>query len=162
MTTYVLAWNPRLWNWPGLPRDIARLRRRGHVDLEWSCGRTRNLEPGSRAFFIRLGVAPKGLIGSGYTLTAPVSGPHWLPEKRARGVTTHHLRLRLDVLAELPVIAIDELARPPFGRFRWAIRQSGMRLPSALADSLEPWWEARVAAAREARPPRLTKRAGLA
>lgn len=157
LPTYVFAWNPRLWDWPELPGDIARVRRRGHVDLEWSCGRTRNLEPGSRAFFVRLGVPPKGLIGSGYTLSEPVVGPHWLAEKRARGVTTHHLRLRLDVLFDSPLITLDELATPPYGRFRWAVRQSGMRLPSAIADALEPWWEERVAAAGA---PRGAKRKG--
>jgi hypothetical protein len=42
---------------------------------------------------------------------------------------------------------LDELAHPPFGRFRWAVRQSGMRMPSSIADALEPWWEERVRAA---------------
>ena len=148
MPTYVFAWNPKLWDWPELPRDIRRVQRRGHVDLEWSSGRNRNIEPGSRAFFVRLGVPPKGLIGAGYTLTAPEKGIHWRPEKAAKGTLTHHLRLRLEFLTDMPLIAFDELAAPPWSRFRWAVRQSGMRLPTSLADPLEPWWEERVAASR--------------
>jgi hypothetical protein len=31
------------------------------------------------------------------------------------------------------------------------VRQSGTRLPSAIADALEPWWEVRVADARTAK-----------
>ena len=46
MTTYVFAWNPKLWNWPQMPRDRKSIDRRGHVDIEWACGRTRNIEPG--------------------------------------------------------------------------------------------------------------------
>ena len=113
-------------------------------------GRTRSIEPGSRAFFVRLGVPPKGLIGSGHALSEPWEGPHWLEHKAALGITTHYLKLRLEFLRDEPLISLDELARPPFGRFRWTVRQSGTRMPSSIADALEPWWEARV---REASPP---------
>jgi hypothetical protein len=144
LPTYVFAWNPKLWGWPELARDMRRLARRGYVDLEWACGRTRAIEPGSRAFFVRLGVPPKGIIGAGHTLTAPETRIHWRAEKAAVGTQTNYLRLRLEVLTGTPLITFDELARPPFSRFRWAVRQSGMRMPSAIADALEPWWEERV------------------
>ena len=153
MASYVFAWNPRLWGWPERGREMRRIDTRGHTDIEWACGRTRAIEPGSRAFFVRLGVPPKGLIGSGYALCEPWEDTHWLADKAAAGVRTHYLRLRLDALFEAPLIALDELARPPFGRFRWAVRQSGTRLPSSIADALEPWWEARVADARTRRVP---------
>ena len=71
MATYLFAWNPKLWPWPELDRECSRARRRGFVDIRWSSGRARQIEPGSRAFLIRLGVPPKGVIGSGHTLTAP-------------------------------------------------------------------------------------------
>ena len=162
VTTYVFAWNPRLWGWPELARERRRIDAQGHVDIEWACGRTRAIEPGSRAFLVRLGQAPKGLIGSGYALTEPREDVHWLAEKAAAGARTHYLGLRLESLFEVPLITLDELARPPFGRFRWAVRQSGMRMPSSIADALEPWWEARVAAAPRStrRTPRSRKVAG--
>src|SRR5574340_220741 len=86
MTTYVFAWNPRLWNWPELARERAKIARRGHADVEWACGRIRAIEPGSRAFFVRVGRAPKGLIASGFTLTEPREGAHWLRPRAKRGV----------------------------------------------------------------------------
>ena len=64
----------------------------------WACGRTRAIEQGSRAFFMRLGVPPKGLIGAGYALTEPWEDIHWLADKAAAGVRTHYLKLRLDAL----------------------------------------------------------------
>ncbi len=144
MATYLFAWNPKLWPWPELPRLRARLRRRGFVDIEWSSGRTRALEPGSRAFLIRLGVPPKGVIGSGFTATAPRAALHWRPEKAALGTMTNYLELRLEQLLEVPLVGFDDLARPPFSRYRWAIRQSGAYLPESLADALETLWEARL------------------
>lgn len=150
MASYVFAWNPRLWGWPERGREMRRIDTRGHTDIEWACGRTRAIEPGSRAFFVRLGVPPKGLIGSGYALSEPWEDVHWLDEKAQQGVRTHYLKLRLDALFDAPLITLDELKKPPFGRFRWAVRQSGTRLPSAIADALEPWWEVRVSDARTA------------
>ena len=144
MPTYLFAWNPKLWPWPELPRLRARVRRKGFVDVEWSSGRTRQVEPGSRAFLIRLGVPPKGVIGSGVTITAPRQGIHWREEKAALGTTTNFLDLRLEHLLEMPIVTFDDLGEPPFSRYRWAIRQSGAYLPESLADALEDLWEERL------------------
>jgi 5-methylcytosine-specific restriction protein A len=146
MSTYLFAWNPALWNWPELARDRAKLARAGHVDIEWSSGRAKNLEPGSRAFLVRLGVPPKGLFGAGFVLTAPVSGAHWLEHKAKAGATTNYVRLRLESLEREPIVTFDDLAQPPFSRYRWAVRQSGTRVPSTLAERLEALWDARRAA----------------
>ena len=35
MATYLFAWNPVYWDWPELPDEIRRLKRRGHVDIGW-------------------------------------------------------------------------------------------------------------------------------
>ncbi|MBK9116497.1 MAG: hypothetical protein IPM22_12950, partial [Betaproteobacteria bacterium] len=117
MATYLFAWNPSLWTWPGLAADLRRLQRRGHVDTDWSAGRTRAIEAGSRAFLVRVGVPPKGIFGAGHTLTEPQSAPHWRPEKAALGATTQYLHLRLEALYPLPPVTYDDLARPPFARF---------------------------------------------
>jgi 5-methylcytosine-specific restriction protein A len=146
--TYLFAWNPALWNWPELPRDIAKLRRRGYLDTEWSSGRARNVEPGSRAFLVRLGVPPKGIYGAGTVMTAPVERLHWREDKAAQGRTTGYVMLRLDTLLEAPIVSFDDLAKPPFSRYRWAVRQSGTRVPSTLADALETLWERRLDALR--------------
>jgi len=144
VATYLFAWNPIHWNWPELSRQVRKLERRGHVDIQWSSGRIRAIEPGSRAFMIRLGVPPKGIIGAGYTLTAPETGEHWVEAKAKAGIPGLYLKLRLEVLRELPAVNFDDLARPPFSRFRWGIRQSGTRVPSSLAEQLEVLWEKRV------------------
>ena len=147
MATYLFAWNPAIWNWPELAADLRKLARRGHLDTRWSCGRHRNIEPGSRAFLVRLGMPPKGIFGSGVTLTAPMAGRHWIEEKAAAGIATNYTTLRLDTLFGTPLVTFDELAAPPFRRFRWGVRSSGTYLPETLADAIEDLWETRVVAA---------------
>jgi hypothetical protein len=147
VATYLFAWNPKIWDWPDLPGDRGRLAKQGFIDIRWASGRVRQIELGSRAFMLRLGVPPKGLFGDGYTLTAPTAGVHWRDDKRAQGIPGLFVRIRLNSLYPLPVVTFDELAEPPFSRFRWAVRQSGMRVPSHIADALEVLWERKVAMA---------------
>ncbi len=139
---------PRSGTGRSLPRDIRTLARRGHLDTSWSCGRHRNIEPGSRAFLVRLGVPPKGIFGSGVTLTAPETGRHWIEEKAAAGITDElHDAAARALCSRLPLVTFDELTVPPFRRFRWGVRSSGTYLPETIADALEDLWEARAAAA---------------
>jgi 5-methylcytosine-specific restriction protein A len=142
--TYLFAWNPKLWDWPTLERDRRRLARRGFLDTEWSSGRARKLEPGSRAFLVRCGVEPRGIFGCGTVMTAPVERLHWREDKAAEGRTTGYVMLRLDALFATPPILLDELARPPFGGFRWTVRQSGTRVPAHLAEPLDALWLERL------------------
>jgi len=144
VATYLFSFNPVYWNWPEIAGDIRKLARRGHFDTDWSCGRHRNIDPGSRAFLVRVGVPPKGIFGSGVTLIPPKARPHWVEEKAAAGITSNYTTLRLEHLFPLPLITFDELMEPPFRRFRWGVRSSGTYLPETIADALEVMWEKRV------------------
>ena len=60
----------------------------------------------------------------------------------------------------MPIVTFDDFAKPPFSRFRWAVRQSGTRVPSTIADAVEDLWEKRMraaatVAARAGKPRRL-------
>ena len=151
MATYLFSFNPVYWNWPEMAADIRKLARRGHFDTHWSCGRHRHIEPGSRAFLVRLGVEPKGIFGSGVTLIPPASRPHWMKEKAAAGITSNYTTLRLEALFPMPLVTFNELEAPPFRRFRWGVRSSGTYLPETIADALEALWEERVAERRRGR-----------
>ena len=102
MTTYVFAWNPRLWGWPALGRNRRTIESRGHVDIEWACGRTRAIEPGSRAFFVRLGVPPKGLIGAGYNNGIGIAGLAPSAQLLVAKVVTKSRAIPVEAEAELP------------------------------------------------------------
>ena len=150
MATFLFGMNPKLWQWTDLAADQRKLARKGFLDIEWSSGRARQIEPGSRAFMIRLGVPPKGLFASGVTLEWPTEGPHWRAEKIAAGIPGLRVKIRLETLFDLPIVTFDDLEKPPFRRYRWSVRQSGTRVPSTLADEVEALWEARVNAIKSA------------
>ena len=155
MATYLFAWNPSLWNWPELAKDIRQLKRRGHFDTEWNSGRVRNIEIGSRAFLDARRRAAQGHLRRRlHADRAACPTAALAPGEGGQGAIQQRLTLRLESLHPLPLITYDDLAVPPFARFRWGVRSSGVRIPSTLADAMEELWESRLAAGAKSLPRR--------
>lgn len=153
MSTYLFAWNPKRWTWSNLDAQIEQVGLSGHADDRWSSGNTKKISPGSRFFLIRLGVNPKGIIGSGVTLSAPDYGPHWDEDKAAIGGETLYCDIRFDHLSDEILVTWEELQQPPFSAFRWGVQASGIRIPTPVADALETLWQLRTAGATGGIPP---------
>ena len=67
---YLLTWNPKRWTWTDQEDNIQTVQSEGSLVLPWSCGTTRKIRSGDRVFLMRLGVEPKGIIGSGIVVKA--------------------------------------------------------------------------------------------
>lgn len=136
----LLTWNPNAWSWTTISQDAATSRgAAGHVD-RWSCGNTRDIPIGSRAFLIRLGVEPKGLVASGTVTLAPTEMPHWDIQKAAAGKSALYVTLAFDFIADgSPPIPLSVLKTIDSG-FDWTPRASGHRIPEDLAAELERRW----------------------
>lgn len=159
MSTYLFAWNPKRWTWDDLDAQIEQVGLAGHTDDRWSSGNTKQLPSGSRFFLIRLGVEPKGIIGSGVTLSTPEYGPHWDDDKAADGDETLYCDIRFDYLSNDVLVTWDELQKVPFSSFRWGVQASGITIPESLAEALEQLWQSRAAgtsSAPSASPPATT------
>ena len=147
MSTYLFAWNPKRWSWNNLDAQIEQVGLSGHADDRWSTGNTKQIPAGSRFFLIRLGVDPKGLVGSGVTLSPPDYGPHWDEEWAASGDETLYCDIRFDYLSDDVLVTWEELQLPPFAAFRWGVQASGIGIPTTVAEVLEELWQSRTARA---------------
>lgn len=143
MQTYLFAWNPKRWSWDDLDEQVERVGVIGQADDQWSTGNTKDLPAGSRFFLIRLGTEPKGIMGSGLTLSAPYRGPHW-DRNKAAGATALYADIRFDFLSMDVLVPWEELQHPPFSAFHWGVQSSGVRIPDSLAEALEAIWEKRT------------------
>ena len=143
MPTYLFAWNPKRWTWNELDEQVERVGVLGYADDRWSTGNTKDLPAGSRYFLIRLGSPPKGIIGSGITLTDPRLGPHWDRNRDAEAEALY-ANLRFDFLSRDIIVTYEELQRPPFASFHWGVQSSGIRIPETLAAALEKIWAIRI------------------
>ena len=64
MKTYLLAWNPKEWEWTNLDQYIVDLVNPERMRDRWSCGNTTSIQPGDRFFLVRLVQQPRGIMGS--------------------------------------------------------------------------------------------------
>ena len=68
MKTYLFSWNPKKWTWETLESDIENIEKTGRSSLQWSVVSHKKIKQGDRAFLMRLGENPKGIIASGFIL----------------------------------------------------------------------------------------------
>lgn len=127
MSAYLLVWNPNVWPWSRLRQDLKKFTQEGTLSFSWSCGNRRNWPVGSRVFLIRLGVEPKGIVGSGWTVSEPISD---------KGL---HVEFVFDTLHERPLLSLGELHK--MSNFHWSSQASGIEIPDETISKLENAWK---------------------
>ncbi len=160
MNTFLLTWNPSKWQWDDLAEAVYEANTEGHCRDTWSCGTTRHISPGDRAFLMRLGVPPKGIMGSGVIVSEPFEGEHWDEKRAESGDTVYRVRIVFDVLSYLPILDEDALSSGPLGEHNWYPQASGTHIPEAIASQLESVWS-QTTGTRFEPPDRETLRVGL-
>jgi 5-methylcytosine-specific restriction protein A len=99
--THLIAWNPDAFP-AELVADIReRLLAGEDADDNWSVGRIKHIAPGSRFFMIRLGVAPKGIVGAGTIMSAPYKGDHYNPYLAEEGRELNYVDVKFQSLRKL-------------------------------------------------------------
>lgn len=144
METILLAWNPARFPWGTFQDELATINRKGKADNQWSIGNRKSLAIGSRFFLIRLGVEPRGLVGAGWTTSAPYAGQHWDLDKAKTGAVAQYVDVYFETLVEEPLIGMDELAESPFSNAHWSTQMSGILIEESIAGHLETLWAERV------------------
>lgn len=145
-STYLLTWNPNRWTWDTLARDARRSTEGDIVKERWSSGNTKRIAPGDRLFLMRLGMEPRGVVASGWAISAPQPGPHWDDERAAKGDTALYVDAEFervldpDVAAPLAIKELEKLLPD----FPWSPQASGIEIPADVAVALEAAWGSRA------------------
>jgi len=152
MSTFLLTWNPKRWGWENLPASSESVRNGQSIVDRWSTGVQTHIEPGDRLFLIRLGLDPKGVIGSGFAQSEVFKEAHW--DENAEGGALY-VELEWDALLnpdEDEILSLDELKQEPLEVIHWTPQASGTRVPDDLSEALEERWQShlkRIAYGRE-------------
>ena len=139
MNTYLFVWNPNKWNWTTLEESIAQLAETGRVIEKWSCQSHRTIRLGDRAFLARVGVHPKGIIGSGIVTTLPFLSRHWSGEDK----DIYRVTIQFDVLLNAerePILTKDILEIGELASQNWTPQSSGISIRPEFVDELEAVW----------------------
>jgi 5-methylcytosine-specific restriction protein A len=138
--TFLFTWNPNKWKWEDLPQAVYEANAEGRYLGRWSCGVTRNITPGDRAFLMRLGEPPKGIMGSGIVVSELFEDIHWDTERAAKGEKVHRVEILFDVLSDLPIIPEEILVLGQLAEHNWFPQASATRIPTEVAEQLEKMW----------------------
>lgn len=140
MNTFLFAWNPKKWAWENLEQDIDLLQQTGRVTEMWSMAGHKKVRPGDRAFLVKLGKKPTGIIGAGFVATEPFLAPHF-----NKSINKLVPRVYVDFEALLnpekePILSIDILKQGNLSKQHWTPEQSGISIRPELTRELEAVW----------------------
>ncbi len=143
MNTFLFTWNPKKWNWTTLDADVDCCKAKKYLDDGWSCGVTKKIIPGDRAFLIKLGSEPPtGIIASGTVLKAPFEDKHYTDSTKK----ALYVRIRYDVLLHPQnekILSKSDLQKK-IPKVHWTPQASGMTIPPDEAALLETLWSAHL------------------
>ena len=80
MSTFILTWNPKHWNYPDkdYQAEVAATARGEMVPSQWSTGgRKKGMAVNDRFYLLRQGKSGRGIVGSGYLTSETFQESHW-------------------------------------------------------------------------------------
>ena len=137
MKAYLFGWNPIKFKWEDLDDDIAKLNSGDKLEEDWSCASHKTIQPGDRAYIIRVGKEPKGIFASGIISSEP-----FLASRKGR--IYHRVHITLDVLLnpdKQPTLTLDILKTGNLAAQTWTPQASGISIRPELTDELEGVWQ---------------------
>lgn len=139
MRTYLFVWNPKRWEWDTLEDDILEVNKTGTCSESWSCGVNKSINEGDRAFLIRVGAEPRGIIGAGVVASQPFPDRHWSQESRQAFYVDIDFETLLNPDKE-PILSLELLRTDKLSAQNWTPQASGISIKPELVNELEALW----------------------
>lgn len=151
MATYLFTWNPDKWYWENLGEEA---RRTAHGQLVtgggWSCGNTKRIRVGDRAFLIKLGPRePRGIFASGWVSGAPHQDSHWDADRAEGGELALYVDIDFDRIVDpqehsRSLVPFSLLKKGKLKSVHWSTQRSGILIQTDPALELERVWGRRL------------------
>ena len=138
MNAFLFAWNNEKWPWPDLEQDVKDLAETGIFVDAWSCSSHKAVREGDRAYLIKLGKDPKGIMGSGYISSEPFMGENHRGQPRMR-ILINFERLLNPYKEE--ILLLDVLKSGSLAAQHWSTQSSGIKIKPQVAEELEQVWQ---------------------
>jgi hypothetical protein len=136
MKAYLFGWNPIKFEWADIDEDIKKLAVTGKLVDNWSVASHKTIQPGDRAYIVRVGVEPKGIFASGIISSEP-----YLAFRKGRHY--YRINITLDVLLnpdKEPILTLAILKTGNLAAQTWTPQASGISIRPELVDELEGVW----------------------
>lgn len=140
MKTVLLTWNPNRSIFD-FKEGIQAIESSGSYRIDWSCGRTKNIDIGDRVFLLRQGKEPRGILASGFIVRAPYEATNWRLDGDSSAL---YVDVEFDIVLDPEangVLPTTELREGVLGKVHWSTQRSGIFVPDECAQALEEAWE---------------------
>lgn len=149
--TWLLSWNPKLWEWASLADERLATHSGSEVVHEWSCSNS-NARKGDKAFLVRSGSTMRGIVAIGDVVSDSYMAPHFDEEKNEQGVEHRVVRVAFTRIQDPergdPYVTVSDLERLNEDGQTWFPQSSGIEIKSGSADLLENEWQRLVESQR--------------
>ena len=146
MPTYLLKWDATRWDWRNIREQSEAALNGQPVTRTWTCGNSRRIFPGDRAFILRVGREPRGIIAAGTITRGSYDSPTNEFQDGARGKGALCVDVKFDSIVEPRQdagIPRALLGHGALAVFPWDSQASGAAIPDAVASALETAWTTR-------------------
>ena len=137
MKAFLFGWNPIKFEWANIDQDIARLQSGRVFEESWSAASHKTIQPGDRAYIVRVGSEPRGIFASGTIVSEPFvafrKGRHY-----------YRVNIQFDILLnpdKEPILSLDILKTGNLAAQVWTPQASGISIKPELVDELEGVWQ---------------------
>jgi MoxR-like ATPase len=139
---YLFVWNPKRWSWQNFEEEASLVQAGDPPRMRWSA-RNKAIKPNDRAFLVRLGAEPKGILGSGRVVSTPYEAEHYSGEP---GKKEQCVDIELDTLLDpkTKIFPLETLERE-LPDAHWTSESSGINIPQRVRPRLEELWESHLA-----------------
>lgn len=144
---WLFVWNPNHWAWDDLPNQLAKTRAGKPVLVRWTCA-NQAMVAGDRAWLLRLGQDPKGIMATGNVVSEPYEAAHHDDAKAGEGKTGTYVDIEFSVIQDVfkdPIVGLNELNTITIDNQHWSPQSSGIEIKPRSAALLEKLWSTRTA-----------------
>lgn len=142
--TWLFSWNPNNWEWDSLADDRIATHEGKTVTHRWACA-NQDASTGDKAFLVRTGEPPRGILAIGNVVSEPYEAPHWDEEKAEQGKVRRYVDVAFsriqDPLQNDPFVTESDFERIKVDKQEWSPQSSGIEIKQRSAGILEKVWE---------------------
>ncbi len=158
--TWLFSWNPNNWKWETLADDRVATHKGETITHRWACS-NQNTSTGDKAYLVRVGKPPKGVVAVGNVVSRPYEAPHWDDEKAEQGKTRSYVDIAFsriqDPLLNDPYVSASDLEHIKAGKQIWSPQSSGILIRPQPAAILEKLWNSVVSTDKIEKPPKMAE-----
>ncbi|WP_347989937.1 AAA family ATPase [Methylomonas sp. AM2-LC] len=141
--SYLFSWNPEKLTWDSFAADRFKTQSGESVIMSWRCANTQ-IKLGDRAYLLRTGIEPKGIIAAGNIVKEPYQDLHFDEAKAAKGEEVFYVDIEFTQIVDPtidPFIALNELNQITLDNQQWNPQSSGIEIKKRSAGKVEQLWQ---------------------